>query len=92
MTRQQIEAVIAKVTYKDWRLVVDPEFTKFRVKFRAPCVNDPGPDAEDALIKTIWLAIEVAEKHEMMENFRVDGVAVFNPHTSVDTLRTVNLS
>ncbi len=34
----------------------------------------------DEVVKTAWLAIELAERHEMMEAFLVDGRAPFHPH------------
>ena len=36
---------------------------------------------DDEIVKTIWLAFEVAVKHELLEGFRFNGERVFNPHT-----------
>lgn len=72
----------------------------FRCLFMAPCVLKPMLKeevqygrawpvtgmTEDAIIKTAFTAIKQAEEHELLENFLVDGVRVFNPHTSIDKL------
>lgn len=71
-----------------------------RCLFMAPCVLKPMLKHEpqygrlwlvtgmpdDAIIKTAFTAIKQAEEHEVLENFMVDGVRVFNPHTSIDKL------
>lgn len=36
---------------------------------------------DDEIVKTVWLAFEVAVKHELLEGFRFGGERVFNPHT-----------
>jgi hypothetical protein len=36
---------------------------------------------DDEIVKTVWLAFEVAVKHELLEGFRFSGELVFNPHT-----------
>lgn len=36
---------------------------------------------DDEIVKTVWLAFEVAVKHELLEGFRFGGELVFNPHT-----------
>ena len=41
---------------------------------------------DDEIIKTIWLAFEIAVRHELMEGFKVNGFRVFNPHTPFSTL------
>ncbi|APU03151.1 hypothetical protein HOR51_gp10 [Ralstonia phage phiAp1] len=35
---------------------------------------------DDAIIRTALLAVETFVKHELYENFKVDGKRVFNPH------------
>lgn len=44
---------------------------------------------EDEVIKTCWVAVELALRHEAMEDFLVDGVAIFHPHT--DCARLIEL-
>lgn len=40
----------------------------------------------DEIIKTAYVAFEMAVKHEVLEGFFVDGVAIFNPHRSFEDL------
>ncbi|HMS55133.1 MAG TPA: hypothetical protein PKA27_06995 [Fimbriimonadaceae bacterium] len=46
---------------------------------------------EDEIVKTAYLAAEVAMKHEIMEAFRYKGEQVFHPHASVNALGKVPL-
>ena len=41
---------------------------------------------KEEMVKTAFLAVEVAEKHEMMEFFRYKGKILFDPHVDVDAL------
>jgi len=41
---------------------------------------------DDEIIKTCYLAFEVCVKHEILENFKVDGKALFNPHHDYSAL------
>lgn len=41
----------------------------------------------DEVIKTCWLAVEIALRHEALEDFKLDGIAFFNPHTDCERLR-----
>jgi hypothetical protein len=34
----------------------------------------------DSVIKTCWVIIDLTERHEAMESFKVDGLRVFDPH------------
>ena len=89
---------LSRIEYKNWRFISNG-FNSFYVEFYAACavtgekelqqgrtwwVEDPSN--EDAVIKTAFLAIEVAERHEMMESFLVDGVRPFDPHTLIADL------
>lgn len=38
------------------------------------------------VVRTAYKAIQAAEEHEMAENFRYKGVALFDPHRNVDLL------
>jgi hypothetical protein len=40
----------------------------------------------EEVVKTCWLAIEVALRHEAMEDFKYRGHAIFHPHTSLPAL------
>ena len=45
---------------------------------------------EDEVIKTAYLAFKMAVEHEVMESFKINGVALFNPH--VDYKELVKIS
>lgn len=45
---------------------------------------------DDEIVKTCYLAFETAVKHEIMEGFKVDNIAVFNPHTNYEILQSVS--
>ena len=96
-----VSEIVRRVTFRDFRFRVgslgDGAFVQ--ACFDAPCTDSGkveeqrgrkfyvSPYAiEDEVIKTCWLAVELALRHEAMEDFKVDGVAPFHPHTSVDSL------
>lgn len=39
--------------------------------------------SEDDLIQTAFMMIKQTEEHELMEFFKVDGIAPFNPHIPI---------
>lgn len=46
---------------------------------------------KDEVIKTAYVAYKTAVEHEIMETFKVNGVPLFNPHTSHERLLEVSL-
>lgn len=44
---------------------------------------------DDEIVKTAWLAFEIAVRHELLEGFKVDSKKLFNPHTSFENLLNV---
>lgn len=40
----------------------------------------------DEVVKTAWLACEIAVRHELMESFWYAGERLFNPHAQLDGL------
>lgn len=95
----RIRDALDRVVYKAWVPLITKDGTIYW-QWLAPCNVNGGPAvwqrgrdwyvagmSEDAIIKTAYAAIKMAEEHELMENFRVDGVMVFNPHTPIDTLK-----
>ena len=44
---------------------------------------------DDEIVKTVYLAFEVAVKHEILEGFKVDGLPIFNPHVDFEALLKV---
>jgi hypothetical protein len=45
---------------------------------------------EDEVLKRVWVAIEAAVKHEVMEGFKFDGIVVFNPHLNFRELLKIS--
>jgi hypothetical protein len=45
---------------------------------------------DDEVVKTCYAACRAAAEHEAMEAFKVDGVVLFNPHTSFEELLKVS--
>jgi hypothetical protein len=86
MTKQEIQALVDKVKYKDWRFLVrDKNGSMYlQIKFDAPD-NYTGEVEEQSCRKftlsehmvktevydTVWLAIQRAEIHEAAENYWV---------------------
>jgi hypothetical protein len=74
-----------------------------QVIYRAPCVKT-GEDkvwtgrkfylsdhmTQDEVVKTAYLAFELAVKHEIMEGFLVGGKTLFNPHVDFTELLAIS--
>jgi hypothetical protein len=45
---------------------------------------------DDEIIKTAFAAFEGAVKHEVLEGFRINGKALFNPHTNYEALLEIS--
>lgn len=44
----------------------------------------------DEIVKTCFVAAEAVVKHEIMENFKVDGITLFNPHVNYEELLRIS--
>lgn len=42
---------------------------------------------DDEIVKTVYSAFEACVKHEVLEGFKIDGCAIFNPHTDYKALQ-----
>jgi hypothetical protein len=42
--------------------------------------------SESSVVKTAWLLLELAVRHELMQAFRYRGTRVFDPHHTVEQL------
>lgn len=95
MTKPEITALVSHIEYKDWRFRVIANSEGFCIQAEFTDVDhDTGKPAiirgrkwyvskfaiADEVIKTCWLAVELALKHEAMECFLVNGKAPFHPH------------
>ena len=72
------------------------DILKFRITYYEPDTDTGQPEKQhgrwwyvedhwshDDLVKTCWLAITISDEHRRREWFKVNGVAVFNPHQSL---------
>lgn len=95
MDAQLLEFTLARVNYKDWKFITGDMGEGFFIQSSfVDKDHDTGKPSEikgrkwyiskhaivDEVIKTAWLAVEIAQRHEAMESFLVDGKAPFHPH------------
>lgn len=98
-TLQQIQEIVNQITYLDWkfRLFDDGNRALLQVQGNGICPKT-GERVEwtgrkhaisfhscrNEIIRTAKLAIDRAVQHEVDEQFRYRGVAIFNPHMNYD--------
>jgi hypothetical protein len=101
MTEDALESILANVKFRDWKFTSGPLGDGWFVQARF-CAPDTrtgemaamggrkfyvSPYAiPDEVVKTCWVAVELALRHEAMEEFTYLGVAPFHPHTDVEAL------
>ena|SRR6478609_9931979 len=99
LTTQEIIEILSKVTYKNWtlRVIEKGDAVLAQWIFMAPDNHNKAVMEEQRcrkwyisrfstpseVIRTAYLAVVAAEAHERDENFLVDGVEIFNPHTNL---------
>jgi hypothetical protein len=44
---------------------------------------------ESAVVKTAWVIVDLLVKHELMEGYHYEGARIFNPHSSVTELASI---
>lgn len=96
LTKQSVEALIERITYRDWRFIVhayDASFSLQIVFTDETGVTQasrrwslPWHACASEVLHTAMLAVITAEEHEARERFMLDGRAVFGPHHSIDAL------
>ena len=102
LTLFDVTEVCKQITFRDWTLITaqraDGSFI-LQWEFAAPD-NETGATSvqrgrkwfvsqhviPDEIVKTAWLGVELALRHEAMEDFRYKKVAIFHPHTDVESL------
>lgn len=105
MTTQQINELVSRISFRDWKFIVKPlgDGSYVQVMFQDKD-TDNGQDViirgrkwyvspyaiEDEVVKTCWMAVEAALKHEAMESFLVDGRAPFHPHNDSFEMAYIN--
>jgi hypothetical protein len=102
MTLNEVRNILTRVTFNDWDFHTGKLGNGFyiAVEFTAPD-NANGHSAaswkgrkwyvsphaiREEVVSTAFKAVMTAMEHETREQFRYDGVAVFGPHQSLDTL------
>lgn len=101
MNRYQLQNLLSFVTFRDWRFRSGPLGDGCFIQVEFDCADtDSGEPATmrgrkwyispfaiaDEVYKTCWIAVELALRHEAMEEFKVGGVAPFHPHTNIEYL------
>lgn len=102
LTSYDIQSILSDLSFRDWSFewgFMGNDGFYLQVSFLAPCI-ETGKDAfqrgrkwyisgyaiPDEVVKTAWLAVEIALRHEAMEGFTYKGRRVFNPHTDIEAL------
>lgn len=100
LTKETVEALIGRITYRDWHIVVRayPNHFDLQVVFADPDTGMtqtgrrwtlPWHACASEVVHTALLAVLTAEEHEARERFLLDGRAVFGPHHSIEALLAV---
>lgn len=96
----EIQAIVRKVTYKNWQFQVIEETSYIYLQLSW---FDPVDDrlqksrkwllsphmTTSEIVQTCLLAILTAEEHEARENFRFNGKKVYGPHINVSSLSEI---
>lgn len=98
ISRIQVNILGTEFTFR----VVELDRCFIQVVYAATCTKTGQPDiyrgrkwflsqymTNDEIVKTAYLAIETAVKHEILEGFKVDGKSLFNPHLDFEELLKV---
>ena len=101
-TLEQIEALIEGIEFRDWDYVLtveEPDRPVLQIQFMGP--NNFTGEMErqycrkwflsyhmtdTEIVSTALVATLMAVEHEAREEFKWDGVAVFNSHTDIHSL------
>lgn len=105
LSYQQVYTIIQNITYRDWvhRLTEKGDGFLYQVVFKAPCSVNGGEDVvqhsrkwyispwscRSEIVRTVYKAIVGATLHEVDENFRFNGAAIYDPHRDVGALMIV---
>jgi hypothetical protein len=101
MNKEQIEKIIADVSYKDWTFAVvekgehlfvqaawmekDSYSEHSAVQASRKWYLSPFMTVSE-IVQTVFLLVKTAEEHEMREGFKYKDQRIFNPHFSADAL------
>lgn len=97
----RVSRIVNSVEYKDWEFEFFPAKSYIQIQFYAPDNNKGWGGSvlqrgrkwlisehmtNSEIIQTCFLAIKVAEEHEMRENFRYAGQCIFGPRFDLDAV------
>jgi len=97
-TKESIQDLLNKIQYKDWQFHLESREDCFtlQIRFFDVCVNTGELSlqtcrkwfiskhmTDNEIIRTVFMAVEKAEYHEMCEKFKFDNKLINNPHFDV---------
>jgi hypothetical protein len=101
MTLKYIQSILSNIKYKNWDIVAEARLDCFVIQVQFQGINVDTGKMElqkcrkwfisqhaclNEVVTTAHKAVEAAEKHEMNENFKYYGYAIFNPHLHPDLI------
>lgn len=104
MTPEAIRTILSGVTFPDTEFLVEEGsgWMVLRVEVKGRCNVTGEPSTwkgrkwplskhmtKSEVVQTAFLAVQTATEHEVREQFKFKGAAIFGPHFSVDRLVTL---
>jgi len=99
---EEIEEIVKQISFRDWRFSITHYFNRgilLVAEFNAPCAVTLEPGVQRSrkwpisphmtkgeIVQTALLAVRVAVEHEMREDFKWRGQAIFGPHFDIELL------
>lgn len=98
---EKVKAVVDRVNFRGWSFIVGELGDGFYIQVSFPeSDTETGKDVickgrkwyvsswatQEEIVKTCWLAVEIATRHEAMEAFTYAGLSIFHPHTGLNAL------
>lgn len=103
-TKKSIQELLNEIEYKDWIFYLEERADCFtlQIQFYDKCIITGNIElqkcrkwfisqhmTDNEIIRTAFLAVEIAERHEMCEKFKYGNKLINNPH--YDVLQMGNL-
>lgn len=100
-TKENIQTILDKIQYKDWkfRLLEKGDGFLIQATFIAEDIHSKiieeqfcrkfyvsSHSCDNEIVRTVYLAVQQAEMHELDENFKYLGKAIFDPHLNMERL------
>ena len=98
MTREELEVIVSKIQFRDWKFRIGDLGDGWFLQATFKDYDHDSHELAlikgrkwyisffaipDEVVKTAWIAVELALRHEAMEQFMYDGYAPFHPHHDV---------